>query len=81
MYRLPVPTSACGTQARVPHRKMMERQGKMRHRMGVNDPPLSHRRGEETPGHGSEMYNLIRHQGDTVMVSSAIVQKAVFFEA
>ena len=37
--------------------------------------------GEETPGHGSETYNLIRHQGDTVMVSSAIVQKVVFFEA
>ena len=42
---------------------------------------LSHRRGEETPGHGSEAYNLICHQGDTVVVTSAVVQKVVFFEA
>ncbi|KAG5206262.1 hypothetical protein MG293_009206 [Ovis ammon polii] len=32
-------------------------------------------RGEETPGHGSEAYNLICHQGDTVVVTSAVVQK------
>ena len=42
---------------------------------------LSHRRGEQTPGHGSETYNLICHQGDTVMIASAVVQKVVFFES